>query len=119
VLCPTQWLVWSRAMAGKFFEGLIVIMGGIALPLVFRQFGMNSTEKGLVTAATSLGILLGALWLGGLADRWGRKPVFIGEMLLLAGALLAAAGSVNTPMLVFCLFVIGLDLGADDPTAHR
>ena len=118
VLSPTQWLVWSLATAGKFFEGWIVFMGGIALPLVSRQFGMNSTEQGLVTAATLLGILVGALWLGGLADRWGRKPVFIGEMALLAGALLAAAGSVNTPMLVFCLFAVGLALGADYPTAH-
>ena len=118
VLSPTQWLVWSLATAGKFFEGLIVFMGGIALPLVSRQFGMTSTDKGLVTAATLFGILLGALWLGGLADRWGRKPVFIGEMVLLAVALVGAALSVNTPMLVVCLFVIGLALGADYPTAH-
>lgn len=118
VLSPTQWLVWSLATAGKFFEGLIVFMGGLALPLVSRQFGMTSAEKGLVTAATLLGILLGALWLGGLADRWGRKPVFIAEMVLLAVALLGAACSVNTPMLVLSLFVVGLALGADYPTAH-
>ena len=33
-LSGMQWLVWSLATAGKFFEGLIVFMGGIALPLV-------------------------------------------------------------------------------------
>ncbi len=33
-LSSMQWLVWSLATAGKFFEGLIVFMGGIALPLV-------------------------------------------------------------------------------------
>ncbi|MFM8277744.1 MAG: MFS transporter [Cyanobium sp.] len=118
VLSPTQWQLWSLATAGKFFEGLIVFMGGIALPLVAQQFDMTSTEKGLVTAATLFGILLGAIGLGGLADRWGRKPVFIGEMVLLAAALIGASCSVNTPMLVCCLFVIGLALGADYPTAH-
>ena len=118
VLSSTQWLIWALATAGKFFEGLIVFMGGIALPLVSRQFDMNNTEKGLVTAATLFGVLLGALLLGGLADRWGRKPVFVGEMLLLAVALVAAAFSINTTMLVICLFVIGLALGADYPTAH-
>jgi len=118
VLSSTQWLVWALATAGKFFEGLIVFMGGIALPLVSRQFGMTSTEKGFVTAATLFGILLGALFLGGLADRWGRKPVFIGEMILLAVALVLAAFSVNTAMLIGCLFVMGLALGADYPTAH-
>jgi len=117
-LSGMQWLVWSLATAGKFFEGLIVFMGGIALPLIAEEFAMTSTDKGLVTAATLAGILFGALALGGLADRFGRKPVFIGEMVLLAVALVAAAFSPGTHTLVAALFVIGLALGADYPTAH-
>ena len=117
-LSGMQWLVWSLATAGKFFEGLIVFMGGVALPLISEQFAMTSTDKGLVTAATLAGILVGALALGGLADRLGRKPVFIGEMVLLALALVAAAMSSGTSSLVAALFVIGLALGADYPTAH-
>ena len=117
-LSTTQWLVWSLATAGKFFEGLIVFMGGIALPLVTRQFGLGGGETGLLTAATLFGILIGALSLGGLADRWGRKPVFVGEMLLLAVALIGASLSVSPGMLVISLFLIGLALGADYPTAH-
>jgi putative MFS transporter len=31
-LSAMQWLVWSLATAGKFFEGMIVFMGGIAFP---------------------------------------------------------------------------------------
>ena len=77
-LSGMQWLVWSLATAGKFFEGLIVFMGGIALPLVSEQFSIDQTTKGFITAATLAGILIGALFLGGLADRLGRKPVFIG-----------------------------------------
>lgn len=117
-LSSMQWLVWSLATAGKFFEGLIVFMGGIALPLVSDQFAMSPTDTGLVTASTLLGILLGALFLGGLADRLGRKPVFIGEMILLALALVAASISPNTSTFIAALFVIGLALGADYPTAH-
>ena len=74
-LSAMQWLVWSLATAGKFFEGLIVFMGGIALPLIAEQFGMTTTDKGLVTAATLAGILIGALALGGLADRLGGHLV--------------------------------------------
>jgi MFS family permease len=79
---------------------------------------MTGSDKGLVTAATLAGILAGALALGGLADRFGRKPVFIGEMVLLAVALLVAAFSPNTATLVGALFAVGLALGADYPTAH-
>ncbi|WP_411876240.1 MFS transporter [Vulcanococcus limneticus] len=117
-LTATQWRVWAMASAGKFFEGLVVFMGGIALPLVAAQFGLGPAAMGLVTAASLLGILLGALLLGGLADRFGRRPVFIGEMALLLLALLAAAASPGPSWLVAALFAIGLALGADYPTAH-
>ncbi|WP_411868135.1 MFS transporter [Vulcanococcus limneticus] len=117
-LTATQWQVWAMASAGKFFEGLVVFMGGIALPLQAAQFGLGPAAMGLVTAAGLLGILLGALLLGGLADRFGRRPVFIGEMALLLLALLAAAASPSPAWLVAALFAMGLALGADYPTAH-
>ncbi|WP_438827551.1 MFS transporter [Synechococcus lacustris] len=93
-------------------------MGGIALPLVSEQFSIDQTTKGFITAATLAGILIGALFLGGLADRFGRKPVFIGEMVLLLIGLLGASFSSSSELLIFWLFIMGLALGADYPTAH-
>lgn len=45
-LSAMQGLVWLLATAGKFLEGLILFMGGIALPLVAEQFATTSTDKG-------------------------------------------------------------------------
>ncbi len=33
-----QWLIWALAAAGKFFEGYVVFMTGVALPLFEREF---------------------------------------------------------------------------------
>lgn len=33
-----QRLIWMLAAAGKFFEGFVVFMTGVALPLIARQF---------------------------------------------------------------------------------
>lgn len=33
-----QWRIWGLAIAGKFFEGLVVFITGIALPLLFIGF---------------------------------------------------------------------------------
>jgi hypothetical protein len=33
-----QWRIWGLAAAGKFFEGYVVFMTGVALPLIVREF---------------------------------------------------------------------------------
>ena len=36
-----QRLIWLLAAAGKFFEGYVVFMTGVALPLIARQFAIS------------------------------------------------------------------------------
>src|ERR1700677_3321847 len=74
--------IWWLAVAGKFFEGLVVFMTGVALPLIGKEFNLTSAQHGIVSAASLFGILIGASALGGLSDRYGRKPMFIIEMAL-------------------------------------
>lgn len=113
-----QWRIWLLASAGKFFEGMVVFMTGVALPLIVREFGLGAMEKGAVSAATLLGILIGASALGGLADYYGRKKMFIVEMVLFAVCLVALVFSSNLAVLIIFLFGMGLALGCDYPTAH-
>lgn len=113
-----QWRIWGLATAGKFFEGLVIFMTGVALPLIVREFQLGAAEKGLVGAAPLFGILIGATALGGLADHFGRKAMFIVEMALFTVFLMAVAFSPSFPLLVVFLFGMGLALGCDYPTAH-
>jgi MFS family permease len=113
-----QWRIWALAAAGKFFEGFVVFMGGVTLPLITREFHLGAAEKGLVTSASLAGILFGTILLGGLADYFGRKRMFIAEMIIfcLFLTLLIMVGSFTS--LVICLFGVGMALGCDYPTAH-
>jgi putative MFS transporter len=113
-----QWLIWSLAAAGKFFEGLVVFMTGIALPLIARQFHITADQGGIVSAATLFGILIGAVGLGGLSDAFGRKKMFVVEMLIFMVFLAIITVVSGFWPLVICLFGIGLALGCDYPTAH-
>ena len=113
-----QWRIWSLAAAGKFFEGLVVFMTGVALPLIAREFNISAVEHGMVSAASVFGILVGAITLGGLSDRFGRRAMFIFEMFVFLIFLALLVFSPNLPWLLICLFGLGLALGCDYPTAH-
>ena len=102
-----QWRIWTLAAFGKFFEGFVVFMGGVSLPLITREFHLAEAEKGLVTSASLAGILVGTVLLGALSDYFGRKRMFIAEMI------------------IFCMFLDAADLGwglpipSDLPVRHR
>jgi MFS family permease len=113
-----QWRIWGLAAAGKFFEGYAVFMTGVALPLIAREFGLASAEKGIVSSASLFGILIGALFLGGMADYFGRKLMFIAEMILFCCFLALLILCSNFLSLAICLFGLGMALGCDYPTAH-
>jgi MFS transporter, putative metabolite transport protein len=113
-----QWLIWGLAAAGKFFEGMVVFTTGVALPLMSKEFALGATEKGVVAASSLFGILIGATLLGGLADRYGRKQMFIVEMVLFCIFTVVLTFSPSYAVAVAALVGIGVALGCDYPTAH-
>jgi MFS family permease len=113
-----QKLIWYLAAAGKFFEGFVVFMTGVALPLISREFHIAPAQNGIVSAASLFGILIGAVALGSLSDYFGRKRMFIVEMIIFCLFLALLMLSNGFLPLVICLFGLGLALGCDYPTAH-
>ncbi|MEM0965250.1 MAG: MFS transporter [Verrucomicrobiota bacterium] len=110
--------IWILATAGKFFEGMIVFMTGVAIPLLHLNFDISAAQKGMAGAAPLFGILVGATLLGGLADVFGRKRMFIAEMILFTLFLLGVALSPSFWVFALFLFGTGMALGCDYPTAH-
>jgi MFS family permease len=113
-----QWRIWSLAAAGKFFEGFVVFMTGVALPLMAHEFHLLTAEKGIISAASLTGILVGAVLLGGLSDYFGRRRMFIAEMFVFVAFLAVLILCNDFISVSICLFGLGLALGCDYPTAH-
>lgn len=113
-----QWRIWTLAAAGKFFEGLVVFMTGVALPLIAEEFNITQTQHGVIGAASLFGILVGAIGLGGLSDYFGRRFMFVVEMIIFVIFLFLLVASPSYFWLVVFLFGLGVALGCDYPTAH-
>lgn len=62
-------------------EGFDIQAMGVAAPRLAPQFGFGPQEMGWIFAISNVGLVVGAGLGGWLADKVGRKPVFIGAVL--------------------------------------
>jgi MFS family permease len=87
----------------------------ISFLLIFIKDEYNPTaaQLGLATAAVQGGALIGALIGGYVADRLGRKRVFILTMILFIVLAIAQGFSQNIWDLIIIRFLIGIPLGSD------
>lgn len=112
-----QWLILVLCFLAVALDGFdTAIIGFIATSLV-QEWGIDKTALGPVMSAALVGLAVGALAAGPLADRIDRKKVLVISLLLFGGfsLLTAFAGSLST--LTLLRFLTGLGLGAAMPNA--
>lgn len=101
------------ASGGKFCDGWILAVIGLALPLASMGLGFSPLWNGLLGAASLLGIFFGGLIFGWVTDRIGRKQMFIYTLLtfLICSALQFFV--TDAPQLFVLRLIMGLAVGAD------
>ncbi|MET0361055.1 MAG: MFS transporter [Sphingobium sp.] len=102
---------------GALLDGYDMQAMGLAVPSVAQDLAVQPGALGPALAAGLVGMAIGALLLGTLADRFGRRPMMIALMLLVGAASLATAASGDLWQLAFWRLVTGLGLGGMVPVA--
>ncbi|MCP6002378.1 MFS transporter, partial [Klebsiella pneumoniae] len=92
------------------------IIGFIASDLV-QEWGVEKSALGPVMSAALVGLAVGALTAGPLADRIGRKKVLIMSIVVFGGFSLLTAFATSLNQLTLLRFLTGLGLGAAMPNA--
>jgi MFS transporter, putative metabolite:H+ symporter len=94
---------------------------GIIAPVLFilkNEWQLSPSSTGLIGSAGTLGIVLGLLPAGRLADRFGRKTTLIGGIVLFSIFTFLAAFSQDVTQLAVFRFVAGLGQGAVFPVPY-
>jgi MFS family permease len=102
-------------MIFEFFYGWCWNTVDVLRPQIRESLGLTLTQAGSSYTAQSLGALAGAVVLGQVADRVGRRSTLM--LVVIGYALFAAAGVVvpNYPVLLAQRFLLGFFLGAIFP----
>ena len=111
----TQRKVWILSAMGVLLDGFDFFIIGVALPLIAHDFQMNAATKGLVAVAAVAGAFFGALVFGQVADRVGRKGMFLVDIILFVVFSAASAAAWNPASLIVFRFFLGVGIGADYP----
>jgi putative MFS transporter len=102
---------------GTFFDGFDAISLAVVLPLVVRTFHIDFSQAGLIVSAGYLGQFIGALVIGALSDRIGRRNAFILCLTVFGALALACAAAWSPHSLMLFRLLQGLGLGAEVPIA--
>ena len=89
---------------------------GLAVPSLTKAWSMPPSAFTQAFALSSVGIMVGAMLAGPIADRFGRKPVLLLSVALFGLFSLLSAWAPSLPMLVALRFFTGIGIGGAMPT---
>lgn len=106
-----QILVIALCIFLNGLDGFDVLSIGFAAPSLSHEWHISRAALGTVLSAELLGMSLGAIGLGYLADRIGRKAVVLACLLAMGLGMLAASLAQNITSLAIIRFATGIGIG--------
>ena len=100
-----------------FFDLYDLFLASTVSTVLHNDFGASSAALKPLLASAFVGAFIGAITLGRLADRLGRRNAFLFTLSVYSVFTLIGAFSTNIWMLVICRFIAGIGIGGELPLA--
>ena len=120
----------ERLPVGSFHYKLLIVTGlgwlfdsmdtgliSFVLPVLAKEWGLTPAQVGWIGSVGLIGMALGAVIAGTVADKFGRKNVFAATVILYSVSTGLCAVAWNYESLLFFRFLVGFGLGGELPVA--
>lgn len=117
---PLGWFHWRLLLImclGWAFDSMDTGIIAFVLPKLTSAWHLSSGQVGLIGSIGLVGMAVGALLSGAIADRIGRKGVFAATLVLYSLATAACGFAWNVESLMVFRFIVGFGLGGQLPVA--
>jgi benzoate transport len=92
-------------------DGFDVLSISFASPGIANEWGIDRAALGIVLSMELMGMAIGSVILGNLADRIGRRPTMLGCLLLMTAGMFLVTTVRQIPQLEAWRFMTGLGIG--------
>ncbi len=106
-----QWLVVAITVCLNALDGFDVLSISFASPGIAKEWGVGQATLGWVLSMELIGMAVGSVFLGGLADKIGRRPTILGCLTAMTIGMWFAGHSASLSELLVWRLLTGLGIG--------
>lgn len=106
-----QWIAVAITVGLNALDGFDVLSISFASPGIAKQWGVSQSLLGWVLSMELLGMAVGSLVLGGVADRVGRRPTILGCLTAMTIGMYGAGQASGVDQLLAWRLLTGLGIG--------
>ncbi|MES9994741.1 MFS transporter [Desulfovibrio aminophilus] len=117
---PLGWFHWKLLLImcmGWAFDSMDTGIIAFVLPKLTSSWGLTPQEVGMIGSIGLVGMAIGAMLGGTIADYLGRKKIFAATLVLYSLGTGACGFAWNIESLLFFRFIVGFGLGGQLPVA--
>lgn len=92
-------------------DGFDVLAISFAAPGIAAEWGVDPAMLGIVLSMELIGMAVGSVLIGNLADRTGRRPAILGGLVLMAAGMMLSAVASDVTLLSITRLATGLGIG--------
>jgi benzoate transport len=110
-MSPLQWVAVAITFGLNALDGFDVLAISFASPGIAREWGIERAALGVVLSMELIGMALGSILLGGVADRVGRRRTLMGCLCIMALGMVMATQTHQLVTLSLWRVFTGLGIG--------